>query len=300
VGFGALVAKATGSTAEAGQAAFSGLSNLKDLILTRYGRKEDRQPPSLDNFYYRASGLAYICPRQEVLQQQHEVLLRVRKPAEEVANYDVGTGMHYAMQNIILPAIGVMRGAWRCLGCGMVHGAQQPGQLVYEAAIPRPEVCRCGHKVFLYDEYFLKDPSVGTGGHMDGLLVLPRYPGMGLFELKSISQNGAKKVKDCPQIEHVMQANAYMWLSGLQWAKILYWVKGVYSVEKNLIEHHVERDEEVWNSIKTMLHSIRRGMETGKVPDRVCAHRACARAQECPVLNQCFGDPEADSAVGLI
>ena len=291
-----MVAKATGTKAPE----VTERSSLRDLILERYGRQEDKPPPSLENFYYRASGLAYICPRQEVLQSKYEIPTRVRKPAEEIANYDVGTGMHHAMQNLILPAVGVLRGAWQCLGCGYIHGPQVEGRPVYETAVARPEVCRCGTKEFLYREYYLKDSTIGTGGHTDGLLVLPGYPGMGLFELKSISQNGARKVKDCPQVEHVMQANAYMWLSGLQWAKILYWVKGVYSVEKNLIDHHLERDESVWNSIKAMLYSIRRGMETGDIPERVCAHRACSRAQECPVLNQCFGDPEADSAVGLI
>jgi hypothetical protein len=297
VGFGSLVAEATGATATEEAA---GTTGLKDLILARYGRKEDKPPPSLDTFYYRASGLAYICPRQEVLQAKYGVFTRVRKPVEEIANYDVGTGMHFAMQNIILPTVGVMRGAWKCLGCARVYGEQIEGKPVYEVAIPRPEVCQCGSKEFLYREYFLQDRTIGTGGHMDGLIVLPRYPGMGLFELKSISQNGAKKVRDVPQIEHVIQANAYMFMSGLQWAKILYWVKGVYAADKNMIEHHLERDESVWGETKQVLHSIRRGMETGCLPNRSCAHRACTRAQECPVLTQCFGDPEVDSAVGLI
>jgi len=135
---------------------------------------------------------------------------------------------------------------------------------------------------------------------MDGILVLPGYDGMGLFELKSISQNGARKVKNCPQMEHVIQANVYMHLANLRWAKILYWVKGVYALDKNLIEHHLEPDPEVWGRIEAMLRSIRSGMETGELPDRICAHRTCEMAQSCPVLNQCFGDVDPDNVVGII
>ena len=102
-----MVANATGQVEE------EPVADLKQLILDRYGRKEEKPPPSLDSFYYRASGLAYVCPRQEVLQAQHKVPTMVRKDCTEIANYDVGTGMHYAMQNLILPKIGVIRGAWK-------------------------------------------------------------------------------------------------------------------------------------------------------------------------------------------
>ena len=296
MGFGKLVAEATGKK-EAEDASPSG---LKDLILERYGRSEDVPPPSLDRFYYRASGLAYLCPRLEVLRFQHQVTAKVRKPPEEIANYDVGTGMHHVMQNLILPKVGVIRGAWRCLACSHLYGGLNPGETrpVHEVAIPRPDVCRCGSKDFLYEEYHLKDVGVGTGGHMDGLLVLPGHEGVGLFELKSISQSGAKNIRNVPQIEHVIQANVYMWLAGLKWARILYWVKGVYSLDKNLIEHHLDPDPEVVVRVKEQLASIRVGMRTGKLPDRVCAHRACSQAQDCPVLNQCFGDPPPDANVG--
>ena len=292
-----MVANATGQVEE------EPVADLKQLILDRYGRKEEKPPPSLDSFYYRASGLAYVCPRQEVLQAQHKVPTMVRKDCTEIANYDVGTGMHYAMQNLILPKIGVIRGAWKCLKCAEVHGAWERSdpRPCYEVAIPRPDSCRrCNHTEFLFEEYFLKDTTRGTGGHMDGILVLPGAATPGLFELKSISQSGAKKIKHVPQIEHVIQANVYMRLSGMKWAKILYWVKGVYAADKNLIEHHLEPDEEVWDNITEMLGSIRHGMKTGELPDRICVHRACNMAQECPVLNQCFGDGGPDAAAGII
>lgn len=297
VGFGELVAKSTGQIKE------EPVADLKKIILDRYGRKEDRPPPSLDSFYYRASGLAYVCPRQEVLQAKYKVGTKIRKGCTEIANYDVGSGMHYAMQNLILPKIGVIRGAWRCLECGKLHGAWKAGdpRPCYEVAIPRPDHCfHCNHKEFLFEEYHLVDSPHGTGGHMDGILVLPGAAKPGLFELKSISQSGAKKIRQVPQIEHVVQANVYMRMAGLTWAKILYWVKGVYSADKNLIEHHLEPDDEVWDGVLKMLGSIRHGMKTGELPDRICAHRMGSTAQECPVLNQCFGDGEPDDAAGLI
>ena len=298
MGFGKLVTEAT-STGRSNRAA-----SVKDLIVDKYGRKTLSEPQSTENFYYRASGLAYICPRQEVLSFVHGVKSTRIQESDEIANYDLGSGMHYAMQNIILPAIGVLRGAWKCLLCASVHGLRPDDsrEPLYKFAIPRPTQCpKCGGKEFLYHEYFLNN-EYGTGGHMDGFLVLPGVPDTGLFELKSISQNGARKVKDFPQKEHVMQMQTYMWLVGLQWGKILYWVKGVYSLKKNLIEHHVARDEEVIKQVKTMLTSIRRGFETNgeEMPERVCIHRSCSRAQECPVLSKCFGDPEPDDAVGII
>lgn len=288
-------------TAQTAQTA-PGAPSLKELIIGGYGRREVVPPQDPSFPYLRASGLASVCPRREVLCTR---LVRPRlrvHDADEIANYDVGSGMHWAMQNLILPALGILRGAWLCLSCCRTHGAWTGEGYPHKAAIARPGSCpACGGGEFLYREYMVSSPVYGTGGHMDGILVLPGSADPGLFELKSISQAGSRLVKDVPKADHVLQAQAYMWMAGLRWAKILYWVKGVYSLEKNLIEHHVDASQEAVDRLKEMLSSVQAGFPEGSpLPDRVCVHRGCTQAQECPVLTECFGDPEPDEAAGLI
>ena len=275
-------------------------STLKTL-LKGVANEEFSDPPSADHCY-RGSGLYYVCAREEVLAAQCK-RKRVRKvDGVGLLTLSLGSGMHYAMQNLVLPSLGVLRGAWKCLSCGLVWGCQQSAKPLVEVAIPRPNTCKCGGTEFLFEEYHVVDTTYGISGHMDGLLVLPGHAGMGVLEIKSISDYNVDKnnVKKIPRSDHVFQANVYMWLAGLQWARLVYWVKGMYAVDPSVIEHHLERDEGLIEQAKSMLTQIRVGLRQGTVPERtVCAHRLGKRAQLCPVLQECFGDPEPDAGVGL-
>ncbi len=273
-------------------------AKLKDLVAGRYGRKQRVEPPTEETLYLRASSLATMCARKAVLCGIHKVDDVREDNVDTLYNFDIGSGMHYAMQNLVLPIVGVIRGCWRC-ACGRRYGKQEAGRPWISFAIARPEECPCGYPEMTYEEYTVRDAEHCTGGHMDGLLEVPERPDLGVLEIKSIGANGARKVKEAPQLDHVVQIQTYLWLTGLKWGRVLYLDKSVFGWDKGAVEHHIERDEEMIEGVKSLLMSVKRGLSLQILPDKVCAHRGCERAQACCVLEECFGKREPDASVGL-
>jgi hypothetical protein len=158
-----------------------------------------------------------------------------------------------------------------------------PGDLIV-----RPSKCAsCDATAFMYEELLLRDPISGMEGHPDGFLWLESIAGLGVLEIKSISPKGAWEVRGCPKLDHVIQAQCYMHLSGCRWAKILYWDKAGSGLS-SLIEHTVEYDEDTMDKILALLAEIRGGIRQKKLPERICADIDCPRAKECPVAEACF------------
>ena len=110
---------------------------------------------------------------------------------------------------------------------------------------------------------------------------------MGIFEAKSVGPKAAWEVRQTPNMGHVIQVQAYFWLTGLTWGKILYWEKGGHGMQA-LFEHTVERDEEAINSIKSVIRSIWDGVAFGKLPKGPCTTIDCPRATKCELKNACF------------
>jgi len=201
-----------------------------------------------------------------------------------------GTGMHWVMQNEVLPTLGeYLVGQWLCTSCGKLIG----DSVAPETRVPWPGTCPHCNVIYevragglQYVELDLASTEYRLTGHNDGFLRIPGADGEGVFELKSISAFRAKKIKDVPDMGHVAQAQAYMWLTNTRWAVLLYWDKGAF--RKPLTEHYVERDEDVITEIKAMLMSIWDGIETGALPKRICSSPDCNRAEECPLAKPCF------------
>jgi len=247
--------------------------------------------PFHDGSFVRASSLPTMCAREEVLASRLEIEREDKVTSDGCLAMAQGTGMHWVMQNEVLPTIGAyLVGQWLCKSCGKISGDSTD----LEKRIPWFSECpQCG---FIsedpheggpeYVEVELCSSEYRFTGHMDGFLRIPGIEGDGAFELKSISARGAEDVKECPNMGHVAQMQAYMWLTGLQWGLLLYWNKGVY--RSPLIEHYVERDEDAVAEIKKMLVGIWRGLETGELPDRICTSSTCNRAEVCELVEQCF------------
>ncbi len=286
-------------------------ATLKGMITKMF--KEERLVPPLrleDDAYVRASGMAYLCPREEVICNILNVETRKSKfPADSMLTLTHGTALHWALQNKILPELGVLLGQWSCIGCGTVYGVSNGSQALSEFLIKRPDSCTkpgCDSKEFQYCELHFKDETYRIGGHPDGFLSIPGMPGLGLLEAKSASSENAYKAETSPFMEHIVQINIYMWLTRLNWAKFLYWDKGGRGVSA-LIEHTVYRDDELINEIKKTLKSIWDGIETKTLPDKftglctdhrctcakghsLCGDRKCTRAKKCQVADICFAN----------
>jgi hypothetical protein len=266
-----------------------------DLISQKLNTSEEEPPFTLSS-YIRGSSFANLCPREEILRVVHKVSKKKVVAADGHLTFAHGTGIHLVLQNKILPAIGVIYGKWSCCTCGYAYGDRTNGQILTECLVPRPSLCeRCNGKEFLYQELLFENSEYRINGHPDGFLRLPGLSGLGLFEAKSISSRSCYEVKGFPKIDHVVQVQIYLWLTGLQWAEILYWEKGANGISA-LIEHHIERDEELIDKLKHTAMAIWDGialyLDTKKLvlPDRICAICDCPRAKLCSVAAHCFKD----------
>lgn len=275
-------------------AAAQSQGSLKQLLET--GFREDKVvPPPTPETYYRISSISSVCAREEVLCHQHQVTRKETFDAKTLLIFLHGTSLHWGLQNVALPAISVLYGKWKCMECGTVHGEQEKGKPIQDTVILRPSACKkCkatpkerGEQVFQYVEHFFVSDKHQITGHPDGFLVLPGLPGMGVLEAKSIGGQKAWEVKKAPNIGHVIQAQIYMWFTGFKWGRILYWEKGVNGLEA-LAEHHVERDDDTINNVLANIASIKSGMLSGILPDRICATDDCPRASVCHVAKKCF------------
>lgn len=246
--------------------------------------------------YIRASGFAYMCAREEVICILEDMERDDSVNSDTMITFGHGTALHNFLQSYLLPQLGVIRGAWKCIECGHEVGLVEEGKAPIDCIVERPEHCeKCGTMALdehddpnlLFREQFFFDDQSKVGGHNDGFLVLPGRPGVGVLEAKSISQKGATEVRHTPKVEHVIQAQIYMWLTGCKWSIILYWVKGQYGV-KCLIDHVVERDMDTIKKIKRTANSIWRGAEKKTLPKRICGTSSCARARDCLVRGTCF------------
>jgi len=208
--------------------------------------------------------------------------------------FDHGHGLHYALQNRVLPAVDAIRGQWVCLECGSLYGAA-PRLPPIQQAVARPEACdECDSAEFYFKEYDLVDHTYRVTGHTDGFLAIGGLEGLGILEGKSISPKGAWEVRDCPKLDHYIQTQGYMWLTGATWGKIVYWDTCAHA-HAAAIEHHIERDEEAIDGLKSLLQSIWQGIDGGPLASRICGTPGCDRAKDCAVSKLCFSlpsDPE--------
>lgn len=283
MGFGKVVRAAKASTP------------LLDLISARF-RQDEAQPPLTPESYVRCSGLSSMCTREEVLCAINGIERRKVVEADLNLIFSHGTALHHILQNRVLPSlVDVLHGNWKCLKCGKLHTGPEDKPML-EAVILRPKACGCGGVEFSYEELPLLSNQYRLTGHPDGFLKLPQYEGFGILEAKSISNRGAWEVKKTPKMDHVIQSQMYMWFTGTQWSQILYWDKGTNGLA-GLIEHHVERDDDVIQDILASIEGLWSSLgawhqsKEKRLPERICATNDCPRANVCSVAKLCFSEP---------
>lgn len=269
--------------------------DLKPLIKEALRGAFDGEPLK-KGAWIRVSSLAMLCPREEVIRAIDRVERDDPYEGDLGLIFEHGHALHWDLQNRILPKTGTFLGKWRCGSCGHVMGGWDPNakprKTIIEAQVPRPDACpscetELDHDNCLYIEQHFKNFEFRVQGHPDGFLSVPGQDGVGIFEAKSINPKGAWEVRGCPKLDHVVQVQCYMWLTGCRWAKILYWDKGGMGMSA-LVEHTVEYDEDLVDTIKDEVSAIWVGIEDGILPERTCETRTCARATKCPVADTCF------------
>jgi hypothetical protein len=272
-------------------------SSLKDLIKANLREARDKPPLTADD-YLRMSSIADICPREEVICSVDGIVRKKTYNADTLLTFNHGHGIHHALQQLVLPDIGVLMGKWRCETCKAIYGAKEEGKPLCDTVVPKPQECdHCDGEVFdekvgvsyefAYQEMYFLNEKFRVGGHCDGFLRIPGLPGIGVFEGKSISPRGAWEIRHVPKFNHVVQTQGYMWLTDVKWAIVLYWDKGAYGL-KALTEHFVARDYDTIKALQDTITSIWAGVKGGALPERICQSADCERAGECKVVKPCF------------
>lgn len=275
-------------------AAAHSTSSLKSLIESSFREQSVVPPPTADT-YFRVSKISSLCSREEVLCHKHDVTRRETFDAKTLLIFLHGTSLHWGLQNHALPAIDVLYGIWKCMGCGHAHGSVEKGKSIRDTVVLRPTKCSAcgltpahrGDQVFQYVEHHFISDTHRIMGHPDGFIQLPGMPGLGILEAKSVGGKSAWEVKKAPNIGHVIQAQIYMWFADLKWARILYWAKGENGLEA-LVEHAIERDDATIQNVLSAVDAVRDGIVSGILPERICATDDCPRAKACAVTKKCF------------
>ncbi len=283
---------ALGSLVQAG----TGQTSLKKILQGNMASVETVAFLTAES-WVRASSFPDLCPREEVLCSIRKVERKREISSDLALILEHGKALHHQLQNSILPSVGMLYGEWSCLRCGLRHGKKPEGpdrHAVTTWAIVRPERCSCGSSRFQYYETLFESLEYKIQGHPDGFLYIHGMPGLGILEAKSISQRGAWEVRNTANLSHVIQAHIYMWLSDLKWAKVVYWDKGSPGMSA-LLEHTIEREDDVLDRIKKTLSELWAGIKTGRLPDRICQRPDAPRACKCVVQAPCFERFEASS-----
>jgi hypothetical protein len=224
------------------------------------------------------------------------MVVRENIDAETLFNFAVGTAYHNAFQNELLPAglESVFQGNWQREVNGVLErvDGQTHGPYTERGWGPKPE-----GDYWEYREPKGRIPELRLVGKWDGVLAWPDAPHE-VLELKSIrdelfghvnSHAGGK-----PLAAHVLQVQAYMWMSGLTQARIIYVRKGAGSLRESIAEHVLVRDDAVIAGISENLTSclaaVRGALAGDPIPAKplTCRIKSDMRAKKCSCKDACF------------
>jgi len=301
-------------------------SKLVDLMYAQLRRQAKPLDPA--DLWFSASDAHNLCPRLWALAVRHGIAIRRDTDAELLWTFAVGTGYHYALQHELLPGLGaVLQGGWRRIskdGLSLeVHMGQTQG--------PWTEPGRgWGQKpegdYWEFVEPKGRIPSCRFVGKWDGVLVWPDGA-TEVLEIKSIREDQFPSVNPLaggrPKADHVLQVQAYLWLSGLERGRLLYAAKGSDKMRHVLAEHVVVRDDAAIRKLEADLLACGAAVETmvkavallrmprpegmdeatwaetqalaeaavvAALPDRpaVCRIKSDPRARKCDLRDICF------------
>jgi hypothetical protein len=272
-------------------------SKLRDAMKLGLVRSDESGPPKSGD-WFRASGLPKLCPRMYALAMRDAFSIGTEVDAELGWVFGIGTAIHTQFQEEFLRNLpeGVFQGWWRDRESGAVIKGDSlalghNGQFLPHGWVPMPKTG--GSDRYEYVELSFRSAEYRFTGHCDGILVWPD-DGPEIFELKTINENGYAYVDPehggSPKAEHILQAQAYMWMSGIDRARIVYFCKKFGKIDDMVCEHIVHRDDKIIGMIQAMLKETIAALDSGVVPDRLveCRTKSSDRAKYCPAKASCF------------
>jgi len=253
-----------------------------------------------ENMWFRSSGLYRLCPRSLQLGKEHNVNLAIEVDSKLRWIFGSGTAIHTQFQEDYLPTLGdVFQGWWKRGTSSRSHSASTlaKGSKLSEYSLSHKWIPKPDGDDWVYEELEFVNQEYRLTGHMDGVLVWGEDD-IEALELKTISSRGYDNVDPAlggrPKGEHVIQVQAYMWLTGLERARIVYINKDLNMLfPEGICEHIVERDDAQIKLIQGMLKDCATASDLGlEVPlyDRIdsCPKKSSYRAKDCKVRDYCF------------
>lgn len=221
-------------------------SKLVDLMYAQLRRQAKPLDPA--DLWFSASDAHNLCPRLFALAVRHGISIREAPDPELLWIFAVGTGYHYALQNDLLPSLGtLLQGGWQRISKDgkilEVHPGKTAGTWTEPGRGwgPKPE-----GDYWKFVEPKGRIPHCRFVGKWDGVLVWPDGA-TEVLEIKSIREDQFPSVNPLaggrPKADHVLQVQAYLWMSGLERGRLLYVAKGSDKMRHVLAEHVVVRDD---------------------------------------------------------
>ena len=253
---------------------------LKNEVNQYFVNETKDKTQEAGDVYFRASGLFYMCPREEVLSSVHKVPRVETIDAKLAAIFELGHVVHYWLQNKVFA--NKLMGLWKCKKCKHVHGTQDKIEF-------KPLKCvKCGSEDIEYVETYYKDDLLHYGGHPDGFVF--DFGELCLVDFKTASTEAYTGIDRWGVNEaYIWQANGYMYLTGVKMLKLIFFNKN----ESVFKEKIIRRDESIIEQIKKKCLDAAYGIESVKggeffLPERICKRKADARAKNCSMCNICF------------
>lgn len=257
---------------------------------------------------FRASSLSFLCPREEVLAYQNDVIRVWHKDPGLQITLDIGNLFHDLYRHIYYGPMGEWIGAWQCIRCGWntdEAGLSEPprsnGGCVFRGkAVKMPSECgSCGAPFWIrpdddfepaghFREWHIEDRVLGLKGHPDGWYLRPGFPRV-LTDLKSHGHRGfgsRRKLRD----GHDVQIWGYEYMTGDKGGEVWYLNKSPWGDHPSFLRQVVVPPDKksFKNLVAKPLESLHNGLAGGPLPDRKCIGAGVPRAKDCQLCAICF------------
>lgn len=170
-----------------------------------------------------------------------------------------------------------------------------------------PEIWSVGQpsSMHQYVEPFFIDPISEAQGSIDGLVKLPEQEKLRVIEVKIMATSMFRDQK-APLGEHKLRTQLYLSLiarsdhphkNEIDWQKasVIYWLRGYGFKDENgeispFKEFIVKRDDDAVEYLFEKAKALTLARGGGPLPDKICNHQMCPRAEKCPVSKECFSN----------
>jgi len=289
--------------------------SLDKMIADHLGSVDDIVPRSVQRDPgFHASAAGKMCVRLETFKR---ALPRAndRKvfPGSLLRRFQIGHAVHDRWQRV-LGEMRVLKGTWECSRCTRIQKNQfMPTEPCprcrwqvdpikhYPAPSSKASIdCATGCKwpegfyvagrdcvhcrrggTWKFKESGIKIPEFDVIGHYDGVVVYNGFER--ILEMKTKDAFAWPKVSE-PMAAHVVQANVYMWGTGIHEAIIGYINKNSGEMKEFLIQY----DPEIIERFKKNIARVHSSLAKDEAPNGPCAHPKEKQAKECPYKDACF------------